>query len=75
MSAPRMPPQTVRTNDLIKLRDEYRAMVANMVATERASRDPNLADRLRAQARALGGCATDLNDLIDGRKHPSDRRR
>lgn len=74
MNAQRSTPPTIPVRDLIKLRDEYRAMAARMVVAERSSRDPNAVDRLRAQARAFSGCIADLTDLIEGRKHPSDRR-
>lgn len=75
MSPQRASPPTIPMRDLIKLRDEYRATAAQMSLTERSSRDPNAVDRLRARASAFHGCIADLSDLIDGRKHPSDRRR
>lgn len=66
--------KTIPAAHLVRLRDEYRRD-ADRVAGE--ARDPRPAiDRriLEMRARTLGACAQDLDDLINGREHPSGRR-
>lgn len=60
--------------DLLTLRNEYEQF-ALRCRTEAKRQRGDRAAALEGQARAYVGCAADLNDLINGRKHPSARRR
>ncbi|KAF1692747.1 hypothetical protein CSC62_14020 [Pseudoxanthomonas jiangsuensis] len=64
---------SVPTRDLVRLRDDYERMArqaSEAARTADAARRPGL----RAQARERSAIASDLNDLIEGRDHPSARR-
>ncbi|HGM5448569.1 TPA: hypothetical protein ACKPYZ_000932 [Stenotrophomonas maltophilia] len=60
--------------DLANLRNEYLDL-ALRCRTEAKKLRGDRAAALEGQARAYAGCAADLFDLINGRKHPSARRR
>lgn len=61
-------------SDLIRLREEYREMGRRCKDAKSAARGDKAA-AFEGQARAYEACALDLNDLIEGRGHPSARRR
>jgi hypothetical protein len=66
------PPATIKSSDLVRLRNEYEDMAR---ASEQRSRDPGNAGLIhRGKAACYRGVVADLNDLINHRSHPSGRR-
>jgi hypothetical protein len=59
--------------ELIRLRNDYEAR-ARLCHSQAKTMTGDRAAALRGQARAFEGCALDLNDLAQGREHPSARR-
>lgn len=63
---------TLKTADLTRLRNEYEQMARDAENTIKQPGNAGLINRGRAAT--LRAVAIDLNDLIQGRKHPSARR-
>jgi len=61
-------------SDLLRLRDEYHELAKRCKAEALKCRADKAAE-LRGQARAYEGVWLDLNDMINGKGHPSARRR
>jgi len=61
-------------SDLVRLRDEYHEMARRCTAEAKRQHGEKAAG-LRGQARAYEGVWLDMSDLINGKGHPSARRR
>lgn len=65
-------PRTADAKPLERLRDEYQRRSAKLKAQ---AHDTPVAKRLaQKEAGVLYACAQDIDDLINGREHPSGRR-
>lgn len=65
-----MKPRDLR-KDLVRLRDEYRGRVSRLRGRPANGIERRLLDM---EASVLGACEQDLDDLINGKEHPSARR-
>lgn len=64
---------TIKVADLTRLRNEYEQMARD---AESGSRQPGNAGLInRGRVATLRAVAVDLNEIIQGKRHPSGRRR